>query len=64
VVANLDAFGVQPQIRISALQRPMTEQLDLSSRPLQIAETRSSVIPSILSCSTSRSTWRVLTPLT
>ena len=61
LVAHL---GVKPQIRVGALKRPAAERLDLLSSARHSAETRSLVIPSIPSCSTSRSTLRVLTPLT
>ena len=36
VVADLDVLGVQPQVRVGALQRPLAEQLDLLiQRPAQ-----------------------------
>ena len=64
VVADLDLLGVEPQVRVGALKRPLAERSTCSSSARHIALTRSLVIPSIPSCSTSRSTLRVDTPLT
>src|SRR4029453_950200 len=57
-------LGVQPQVRIPALQRPLPEAASCSSSPRHSRETWSLLIPATPSCSTSRSTRRVLTPLT
>jgi len=64
VVADLDVLGVQQQIQIGALQRAVAERVDLLIQPL--ADRGDAVLghPLDPNCSTSRSTFRVLTPLT
>ena len=57
-------LGVQPQVRISAFQRPLPEDPTCSSSPRHNRETWSLLMPVMPSCSTSRSTRRVETPLT
>lgn len=52
VIADLDGLGVQPQIRIRPSSGRWRNSSTSSSNARHIAETRSLVIPSIPSCST------------
>jgi hypothetical protein len=57
-------LGVQPQVRVGALQRPLPKGLDLLVQTLQSRDTWSLLIPASPRASTSRSTLRVEIPFT
>ena len=63
-VADLDVLSVQPQVRVGALKRARPELLDMLVKVAAQAADAILAHRGDPSCSTRRSTLRVLTPLT